>query len=329
MIGTGLAYVSVVVRDVEAVAAILERDFQLPRSDHPNGSTGQQAPVFAVGRTQIALFETGDPFVGGAEKTGVHHLAVSVDDLENAAKDAAERGLPALPSRPSTGLGAARRLLLDPKNTGGVITYISEPLAVNATEGGPVERIDHIGVAIQDIGVAQDVFSRRLGWPVESTQTDTQFSTVAESFTSDKYGVTYHTQQPELLGGLRVAFITVGDCDLEFLQDLDPGSSGEVQRGQPGNTQQDRSVISRYIASRGPGLHHIGLKVRDIDGLLGALHRAGHTLIDTVGRPGSRRGRIGFIHPASLGGWLIHLVQRDEDGPPHLNPPHLHNEGEH
>ena len=317
MIGTGLAYVSIVVRDVEAVAAILERDFQLPRTDHPNGSTGRQAPVFAAGRTQMALFETGDPFVGGAEKTGVHHLAVSVDDLEIAGRDAFERGLPALSSQPEAGLGAARRLLLDPKKTGGVITYLSEPLAVKAAQGGLVERVDHIGVASQDNCVALVVFSRRLGWPLESTQTDTQFSTVFESFTSDKYGVTYHSHQPELLGGLRAAFITVGDCDLEFLQDLDDDSSGEVRRGHPGNTEQDRSVISRYIASRGPGLHHIGFKVQDIDGLLGALHGAGHSLIDSVGRPGSRRSRIGFIHPASLGGWLVHLVQRDEDGAPH------------
>jgi catechol 2,3-dioxygenase-like lactoylglutathione lyase family enzyme len=315
MIGTGLAYVGIVVRDVEAVAAILERDFQLPRSYHLNGSTGRQTPVFAVGRTQAALFETGDPFVGGAEKTGVHHIAVSVDDLEDAVRDAYQQQLPALSSQPQAGLGTARRVLLDPKSTGGVITYLSEPLTADAAEGGPVERIDHIGVASQDNRAAVEVFSRRLGWPVESTQTDAQFSTVAESFTSDKYGVAYHTQQPELLGGLRVAFITVGDCDLEFLQELDQGSSGEVQRGRPGDTQQDRSVISRYIASRGPGLHHIGLKVRDIDGLLGALHRTGHTLIDKVGRPGSRQGKIGFIHPASLGGWLVHLVQRDSHGP--------------
>ena len=324
MIGNGLAYVSVVVRDVEVVASILQRDFQLPRSDHANGSTGRQAPVFAVGRTQLALFEIGDPFVGGAEKTGIHHMAVSVDGLERAMEDAAERGLPALSSGPEAGLGTARRQLLDPKSTGGVITYISEPLALNATGEGPVQRIDHIGVASQDNGAAVEVFSRRLGWPLESTQTDAQFSTVAESFISDKYGVTYHTQQPELLGGLRMAFITVGDCDLEFLQELDQGSTGEVQRGKAGNTQQDRSVISRYIASREAGLHHLGLKVQDIDGLLGTLHRAGHTLIDTVGRPGSRQARIGFIHPASLGGWLVHLVQREE-----LSQPHHTNEGEH
>ena len=114
------------------------------------------------------------------------------------------------------------------------------------------------------------------------------------------------------MGGLRIAFITIGDCDIEFLQNLDPASGGDVWHGGAGSTQQDQSVISRYIASRGPGLHHIAFKVGDIDSLLGSLRQAGHTLIDTVGRPGSRQARIGFIHPASLGGWLVHLVQRDE-----------------
>ena len=71
MIGDGLAYVSVVVRDVEAVASILERDFQLLRTNCTVGSSGKRAPVFSVGGTGLALFETGDEFVGGAERTGV------------------------------------------------------------------------------------------------------------------------------------------------------------------------------------------------------------------------------------------------------------------
>lgn len=312
MIGTGLAYVGVVVRDVEAVATILERDFLLPRTDHAVGSTGRKAPLFAVGLSAVALFELGDPFVGGVEKTGVHHLAVSVDDPEAAARDAARNGVPALSNSPEPGLGGAPRCLLDPKTTSGVITYLSEPLAVNSGADGPVERFDHIGVASQDNTQALDVFSRRLGWPVESTQTDAEVSTTVESFTSDKYGVVYHSNQPEFVGGLRVAFITIGEGELEFLQNLDQASANSITYGDSGSTRQDQSVISRYIASRGPGLHHAALKVRDIDGLLATLHQAGHTLIDKAGRPGSRLGRIGFIHPASLGGWLVHLVQREE-----------------
>jgi hypothetical protein len=42
------------------------------------------------------------------------------------------------------------------------------------------------------------------------------------------------------------------------------------------------------------------------------LKESEYAMIDTVGRPGSRMAQIGFIHPASLGGWLVHLVEREE-----------------
>ena len=72
--------------------------------------------------------------------------------------------------------------------------------------------------------------------------------------------------------------------------------------------------INAYNASVIKGvLDHYPLKsVKDIDGLLGSLSDADHTVIDRVGRPGSSQAKIGFIHPASLGGLLVHLVQREE-----------------
>ncbi|HIN05536.1 MAG TPA: hypothetical protein EYM65_04755 [Dehalococcoidia bacterium] len=325
MIGDGLAYVAVAVRNVTEVARTLERDFQMARWDCAVGDSQITAPVFPVGQTALALFELGDPFVGGAEKTGVHHLAVSVDDPAKASVQAAENGVPSHLGSIQAGLGGASRLLLDPAATGGVITYLSEPLKLPASAtssaSGTVQRIDHIGVASSDNQLAMEVFSRRLGWPVESTQTDAEMTTTVETFTSDKYGVTHHTRQSRIAGALRVAFITIGDCEIEFLQELNQESkeessqrpaSSQIQKEQAGSTQQDQSVISRYIDSRGPGLHHIALKVSDIDGLLANLAKAGHSLIDNAGRPGSRRAQIGFIHPASLGGLLVHLVQREE-----------------
>ena len=86
MIGNSLAYVGVVVRDVPAVAEILERDFELPRADCDMGDSGRQAPVFPVGQTALVLYELGDPFVGGAEKAGLHHMAVSVSGLVSAGR---------------------------------------------------------------------------------------------------------------------------------------------------------------------------------------------------------------------------------------------------
>ena len=314
MIGNGLAYVGVVVRDVPAVAEILERDFELPRAVCDIGDSGRQAPVFPVGRTALALFELGDPFVGGAEKTGLHHLAVSVDGLVSAGFDAYAARLRVLTAEPQPVLGGTRRVLLDPATTCGVITYFSDPLQlpVAANPDGEVERIDHLGVASADNDEVDDVFARKLGWPVESRQTDVEISTKTESFTSDKYGVVYRNHQPEFIGGLRCSFITVGDLELEFLQNVDPRSLGIIDYGQAGSTRQDQGAISRYIQNRGAGLHHTGFKVKDINHLLSRLDKSGLTLIDKVGRPGGRRSHIGFIHPASLGGWLVHLVERQE-----------------
>ena len=311
MIGDGLAYLSVVVRNVEAVAEMLSRDFKLEASMMTVGSTGARAPVFPVGETAIALFEVGDAFVGGAERTGVHHLAVSSDFPVSSGLDAAEQGFPMLSDGLEWGIGGTQRLLLDPKTTGGVVTYLSEPLDVPKPDPEVVERIDHIGVASADNDLVRDVFTRRMGWEVESTQIDAEVSQVTETFTSDKYGVAYRPKSAELVGGVRVAFITIGDLELEFLQNLNPQTAGQVERG-PGSTRQDQNVINRFIESRGPGLHHLALKVRDINGQLSRLESAGYTLIDTEGRPGSRLAQIGFIHPASLGGLLIHLVERND-----------------
>ena len=310
--GNGLAYVGVIVRDAEAVASTLTRDFALPRFDFAVGNTGRTAPVFPLGQSALALFEAGDPFVGGEQKTGVHHIALAVEDTAAAARRAEVAGFQvSSPHAKGKGLGGARRVFLSPDATAGVRTYMSEPLALERGDSGWVERIDHLGVACLDNAAAVEVFSRRLGYPIESTQTDLEVRTAIESFTSDKYGVVYHSRRPEIAAGLRVAFVTIGDCDLEFLQNFDPGQGGEVDRRQPGSTRQDQGAITRYIGARGPGLHHIALKVPDIDRAIATLTQVGHSMIDTAGRPGSRLAKIGFIHPSSLGGLLVHLVQRD------------------
>ena len=314
MFGNGLSYVGVVVRDVPAVAEILERDFELPRADLQIGDSDRQSPVFPVGETALALFELGDPFVRGAEKTGVHHMEIAVEGMDEAIGEAAGLGLPLVSSAPEAGLGGSRRVLLNPAATCGIVTYLSEPLAlpVEAAKDGDVRQIDHLGVASASNSQAVDVFAHKMGWPVESTETDIEISTKTESFTSEKYGVLLRNHPPEFIGGLWVVFISVAGLELELLENVDPQSVGMVEYGQAGSTRQDQGAISRYIQSRGPGLHHTGFRVRDINGLLAKLDKAGLTLIDHVGRPGGRGSQIGFIHPASLGGWLAHLVQRDE-----------------
>lgn len=307
-----LAYAALVVADVEAVAAALARDFGLRRTDGRVDGGGKAVPLFAVGASALALFSPGDPFVGEDARPGVHHIALEVADLAAAAGNVTVAGVALDGRTPRPGLNGSRRLLLAPEATAGVRTYLTAPIpGIEPSPPGWVERIDHLGVASIDNTTALEVFCGRLGLPLESSQTDLEVRIPIESFTSDRYGVVYHTRPPEPVGGLRVAFVTVGDCELEFLQDFDPRHGAEPSGRGPGTTKQDQGAIARFVASRGPGLHHLALKVGDIDAALGRLAGAGYALIDRVGRPGSRRARIAFLDRRSLGGVLVHLVQRE------------------
>ncbi len=325
MLDAKLAYVAVIVGDVEAAAAVFERDFGLTRFDCTLGVGGERAPVLRVGASALVLVEPGASFVDREMRLGVHHIAFGVDDIEAAAAASLAAGIRTAERRRDDGLNGGPRLILERDDTAGVRVHCVAPFVLDAVPSSgqavassreqpfcAVERIDHIGVASADNAAAIDVFANRFGFPIESTQTDAEVQIAVESFTSDKYGVVYHTRPPEPVGGLRVAFITIGDCELEFLQDFDPRTEALVEHGRAGNTRQDRGAISRYVASRGPGLHHLAFKVSDANAGLAALQQAGHQLIDTIGRSGSRRAQIGFVHPRSLAGLLVHVVQRDE-----------------
>ena len=306
-----LAYVAVVVDDPESVATVFERDLGLPRTEVT--APGGAVPWVAVGESAIALFAHGHDFVGGAARSGVHHLAIATPDP---AARAAECGFAEVGVSP--GIGGGSQVELSMRATCGIATRLCVPIGAGPDAGASehVARIDHLGIASEDNRAAGAVFTDRLGCPVESTQTDFEISQPIESFTSDKYGVVYHSRPAEPVGGLRVSFLTVGDCELELLQPFNPRRAGPraegPERGAPGNTRGDKGAIARYIERRGPGLHHLALKTPDIDAVLARLAGAGHRTIDRVGRPGSRRARIGFVHPASLGGLLLHFVERDE-----------------
>jgi catechol 2,3-dioxygenase-like lactoylglutathione lyase family enzyme len=304
MLADQIAYVALVAND-PAAAGVFERHFGLPR--HELSSAAGSVPVFALGRSALALFPPGHPLVDGETKPGVHHIALGVDNL-----DAAAASAPPADSATAPGLGGRRIRRLARDTTVGVRTVLTERLGLAPHAEGPVQRIDHIGVASTDVREDEAVFCGQLGFVVESRQTDMEVSIAVESFTSDKYGVVYHSRTPEPVGGLRVTFITVGDCELEFLANFDPRRGGEVHHGQAGNTRQDQSAIARFVASRGRGLHHIAVKAPDIDKLLGSMAAAGLPMIDTKGRPGSRRALIGFPHPKALGGVLMHVVQRPD-----------------
>jgi methylmalonyl-CoA/ethylmalonyl-CoA epimerase len=67
--------------------------------------------------------------------------------------------------------------------------------------------------------------------------------------------------------------------------------------------------VGRFLASRGPGMHHLAYRVDDVAAALERLRADGARLIDEEPRPGSRNTLIAFVHPASSGGVLIELVQ--------------------
>ena len=309
MLADQIAYVALASNDPTATCAVFERHFGLTRTefDSPQG----RVPLFGLGRSALAVFPLGHPMLDGDAKPGVHHIALGVDDVGAAAKRAAEAG--ALPVGAATaGLGGRKTLSLERAGTAGVRTRLTERLDLKTQAGAAVERIDHLGVASADVFEDERVFSGKFGFAVESRQTDMEVNLAVESFTSDKYGVVYHNRAPEPVGGLRVCFISVGDCELEFLANFDPQQGAQRERLQAGSTKQDQGAITRFVQSRGAGLHHVALMVRDIDATLAGMAQAGLPMIDSRGRPGSRRALIGFAHPKALGGILMHLVQRDD-----------------
>ena len=79
-------------------------------------------------------------------------------------------------------------------------------------------------------------------------------------------------------------------------------ANAELQR----NLQK---IKGKFVAKRGPGLHHVAYAVEDIERALKQAREAGAELIDAEPRPGMHGGRIAFLHPKSVGGVLTELVE--------------------
>jgi len=302
-----LAYVALVVDDPETSAAIFEKDFGLPREDFSCG--GRNVPAVAVGRSVLAMFRPDDSFLGGNARKGVHHIAIAADD-PRAAADAS--GLDTVSST-AEGLGGRPQIEFERNATCGVRVRLTPSLGLHPASSDIVERLDHICVASADNAPAKDVFIGRLGCVYESQQTDSETETLSENFTSDTYNYIFHTRPSQLIGSMRVTFITVGDTELEFIQDLTTSvKADEARHDRAGTTRGDRSAIARFIATHGQGLHHVAFKTPDVTASLAKIAAAGHRVIDRVGRPGSRASLIGFMHPTMIGGVLMHFVQRED-----------------
>lgn len=85
-----------------------------------------------------------------------------------------------------------------------------------------------------------------------------------------------------------------------------PAGQASVELVEP---TADDSPIAKYVAKRGPGLHHLCLRVEDIHAALAELKGKGVRLIDETPRPGAHHSLVAFIHPSSTHGVLVELKQ--------------------
>jgi methylmalonyl-CoA/ethylmalonyl-CoA epimerase len=92
--------------------------------------------------------------------------------------------------------------------------------------------------------------------------------------------------------GIEAALLEVGEQHIELLAPLSADSP-----------------VGRFLASRGPGLHHVAYRVGDIDAALAELLSRDVEMIDSAPRTGIRASRIAFIHPNATGGVLTELVE--------------------
>ena len=138
-------------------------------------------------------------------------------------------------------------------------------------------RIDHVGIAVQSLDDAIELYTTTFGLVVASRETnEEQGVNEAMLVVNDNAG------SATALGG-------------SYVQLLEP-------------TRED-SPVGKFLATRGPGVHHVGYGVVDVSAALGDLSAQGVRLVDERPRHGSMGASIAFLHPKDVGGVLTELVQ--------------------
>ena len=92
--------------------------------------------------------------------------------------------------------------------------------------------------------------------------------------------------------GVKVCMLAVGDTHVELLEPLNP-----------------ETPVGKFLAKRGPGMHHVAVEVADIHASLAELKKQGARLIDETPRVGAGNCLVAFVHPSSTNGVLLELVQ--------------------
>ncbi|HEY8196046.1 MAG TPA: methylmalonyl-CoA epimerase [Gemmatimonadales bacterium] len=111
----------------------------------------------------------------------------------------------------------------------------------------------------------------------------------ALAFYRDVLGLEPHA--PEMVDGATIVALSFGDAEVELLAPVEPDSP-----------------IGKFLARRGPGIHHICYRVPDLDAALEACRKAGYRLVDEVPRKGAAGRRIAFVHPKATAGILLELT---------------------
>jgi len=92
---------------------------------------------------------------------------------------------------------------------------------------------------------------------------------------------------------VRLAMLPIGESRIELLEATTPDSP-----------------IAKFLEKRGPGIHHVAVRVDDIHSALAGLRKGGARLIDAEPRTGAGGCLVAFVHPSSTGGVLLELVQK-------------------
>ena len=107
-----------------------------------------------------------------------------------------------------------------------------------------------------------------------------------------EYGMPVVHRETVTAQGVEAVLLDVGESHVELLSPL-----------------ADDTPVGRFLARRGPGLHHVAYGVEDIEAALAQLGAQGIRLIDEVPRTGIRGSRVAFLHPSGSGSVLTEIVE--------------------
>jgi methylmalonyl-CoA/ethylmalonyl-CoA epimerase len=149
-----------------------------------------------------------------------------------------------------------------------------------------MEKLEHIGIAVKNIGQANKLFSRLLGRDHYKNigQANKLFSRLLGS---DHYKI-----EDVVSEKVRTSFFRIGDVKIELLEATD-----------------ETSPIARFINKKGEGIHHLAFEVSNIHESLRHYQDLGFELINNEPKAGADNKLVVFLHPKSTGGVLIELCQ--------------------